>query len=412
MKSYIIFTPDIADLGGAQLYVLRRAKYLLKTGYKVKIITTSSSPLMLTEFSKFEILTLSINTSYKYILPKKRDKLINEIINFIGGGAKIIESHTLNDAIICEIIATRLNSKHIIYLLSEVPINSLMDKTLINYFEFKLKRMEIFGITNQSLSIVFGRELKINDNNYVNVPFDVDEFSQDTIFFFPEIKEETDFIIATIARLEKNYVIPFIESVYNFAKNKKFRTHLIVYGDSKYSYLKSKLLDKFKNINNLNIYFPGYLTPMPKLLLKKIDVFVGMGTSVINSISQGCPTLVVDPRTNRCAGILGRDVFNFGYPENHLEFSFEDKLDEIKSLTPEQIVELKQISKTFFLNNYELNIVMTKFDKLIDESSKKAEYWRFGFQYSLLEKIYMLLALFNINLQNGLVQYIKSRIAN
>lgn len=391
-KNYIIFTPSIANIGGAELYVMRRAVYLKSKGWNVKIITSIGSPILIKEFDYFPTLIINFNASFKYIPAKKKEIVLNQIFDFIGI-SNIIESHTLHDAIICEVIAQKKHLKHIIYLLQESPIKNIRDKKINQFFNFKLYRKELFGITNQSLSLIFDRRINESLNNYVNVPFDIRELDKGTDnFFFPNTSKR-DFVIATISRLEKEYVVPLIKSIYNFSNNNKLKLQLIIYGDSKDQKVKQKLELQFKNTNKLNIYFPGYLFPLPYNLFSKLDAFLGMGTSVVNSIAAGCPTLVIDPRSYKCAGILAKDISNFAYAENEIEYSIEQKLLEIKSMNEVELNTLKKRSLIFFNENYEMNSVLKKMDTLIESSKKNIVYWQFDFEYSFIEKLYYLINL-------------------
>ena len=84
-----------------------------------------------------------------------------------------------------------------------------------------------------------------------------------------------------------------------------------------------------KVIRNLEIMFPGYVYPFGKDFFKKIDVFIGMGTSVIMAISQKCVTITIDPISNNASGILGVTNMNFAYPNNEKLYDTKDLLDEL-----------------------------------------------------------------------------------
>ncbi len=383
---YIIFTPNIANIGGAQLYTKRRAQFLIKNGYEVKIITSKSTPLLIEAFKDFDILTIKQFASFKYTPTFYSNRLIRKISDFIGN-ADYIESHTLNDAIFCEIIAKKLKLKSIVYLLLESKISALKDERFRSFYEFKLKRGELWGLSEPSLDIIFERNIDKGLNNFINIGFDVNEFSNDDTFFLPQKKEDSDFIIATITRLEKEYLIDFITSVYKFCEGKNFTTHLMVYGDSRIPGLKAKLKSTYKGNANLSIYWPGYLNPIPSKLFKTVDVYAGMGTTVVNSIAMGCPTLVIDPRTNQCAGIFGKEINNFGYSTDQL-FSIEEKLFEIYNLSGFERKKLSDHSIDFFYKNYENKIVMQKAQDLIKNSKIDKEYYNFDFNYSLQESLY------------------------
>lgn len=405
--TYIIFTPDLGLIGGAQLYAIRRAKFLVQNGYEVKFITTNYNSLMLDDLNAYPVLKVELPSLIKYLSQKKRQELERRVIGFIHK-ADIIESHTLNDAVFCEILAEKLGIKHVVYLLNEFKLADLRDKALKSFFEYKLKRHELFGITNQSLSIVFNGEITADENRFVNVPFDRDEIISYNAYFFPIVKSQKDFIIATIGRLEKSYIEPLISGVFNWASTKDITVHLVVYGDSSDKFRQPLLRRKYQDNEHVKLYLPGYINPIPKSLFSRINVFAGVGTAVVNSISQSCPTLVIDPRTGKCAGILGRDITNFGYSENDRDYSIEQKLDEIQNMSSAEIEELKTDGRELFENEFEKSRAMCKLDDFIRTSAREKEYWRFSFKYSLVELIYVFLISLNLKNHNTFFRKIKT----
>lgn len=230
-----------------------------------------------------------------------------------------------------EIISSSFKCKHFIYFLSEPNIRSNSNRCYCDFFLFKLNRNELIGISDKSLKIIFKDLYKDEKNNYVNVPFDSNEIvekTQTTIFSGINPKS---FIIATVSRLSKSYIEPLINDILVFASQNPHRTIcFIVIGDDDNKEILTSLKRKYeKVIRNLEIMFPGYVYPFGKDFFKKIDVFIGMGTSVIMAISQKCVTITIDPISNNASGILGVTNMNFAYPNNEKLYDTKDLLDEL-----------------------------------------------------------------------------------
>lgn len=96
-NKYLILTPRVSSLGGAQLYVSRRATYLYQKGIEVYIVTYDSNDYFKAkDFEKFPILNINELKKYPAILQKKRiKKIVDKIIFFIGGVTEnlVVETH-------------------------------------------------------------------------------------------------------------------------------------------------------------------------------------------------------------------------------------------------------------------------------------------------------------------------------
>lgn len=125
-----------------------------------------------------------------------------------------------------------------------------------------------------------------------------------------------------MGRLDKKYVTDSTDQLSIYLKenlNKKFN---IVYvggeqnGNSILKYLKQKLSD----LNNANIYFTGFIYPMPLKLIEKFDICIaGSGTATAIS-SYGIPTIIFDPRDTLPFGVLNITTTNtvFKNDEDHI----------------------------------------------------------------------------------------------
>lgn len=385
-KNYVILTPSVGNLGGAQLYVLRRANYLINIGFDVKIIVSqhnSENFILEEKFEKIPILYLDqLVKPVSFCSKDNIDSIIKAIRLFLKTYINgIIETSSVHTAIWGELIADRLNLKHIVYLLSEQPAYNYSYYPGFNFFEYKLNRSELFATTDQSLSLIFGRQ--INNNNFINVPFDPAELFERSIPSLTSFGIDDDsFVIGTVTRLEKPYLKGFIEGCVTLAKrNFQKKITLIVAGGSEDGNILGRLKETFNsnvlNIPNLHIVFTGYIAELGKDFFNLLDVFVGQGTASINAISQGCATLNMDPNTNQCSGIFGIDVDNFAYPKNGNVYKVEDKLESF--IIDNTILKYAQMKgEELFNNQYSIENCFNKMDKLIAISNSQSLYYSFN----------------------------------
>lgn len=387
-KSYYIITPSVSNLGGAQLYIIRRVKYLIKKGYCVKVIVSrhnSSNFILENHFAEIPILYLNqLQNPISFYSEKEIDSMICTIqLFFKDFNNGIIESSSLQEAVWGELIASKFNLKHIVYLLAEPKAHAYYFYPGYAFFLYKLNRGEFYGTTNHSLSLIFDKKIEKNKNNFINVAFDPSELTEVST---PQITSEIDknsFIIGTITRLEKTYVAPFLDSCIILAKkhlDKQFT--IIVAGGSEKPYilnhLKATYCASALNPSNINIIFTGYIKTLGKDFFKMLHVFVGQGTASINAISQGCATLNIDPITNKCSGIFGVEIDNFAYPKEGKIYEVADKLESL--MLDAQLLELAKLKGAQLFNDqYSIENCFNKLDNLIYLSGKEVEYYPIGF---------------------------------
>lgn len=392
-KNIYFLTEGVSNFGGAQLLVLRRAKYFSKIGYNVKIIIHRhrGEYFLKSKFDKYPILYIPEFELPISLVSKKRIKDILKTVELFLVETKnsILESNSLNTSVWGEYIASRFNMKHIVYLFNEEQVQKYKYYPYSKYFYFKYNRGELFGISEISISKIFNNK-KFSCNNYVNVAFDVSEIAKTTI---PKLKDEylnkSSFKILTISRLEKKYIIKLIDACAICArKNTEIAIELIIAGDSVNNSIKYSIKDYFKKnyeeVRNLKMYMTGYIQEMGTDLFNNINVFIGMGTSVINSISQGCATIVIDPKSNLSSGIMGLDVNNFAYPENGNLYTIESRIELL--LNDDRLhSKAKEKALSLYKENYTNEVAYQKYSYLLENSKTNTEYYYFC--YNIINRI-------------------------
>lgn len=408
--NYYFLTEGVSNFGGAQLLVLRRAKFLQKIGLNVKIIVLRHRGEFILEnqFNNIPILYLQeLENPFLFYSKKHKQNLLQTVHLFLKDTENsIFESHSLQAAVWCEFFASVLKIKHIVYLLNEAKANKYRYYPSKGFFYFKYNRGELFGASDQSLERIFQKSISGFRNQYINVSFDPNELLEKTE---PTI-EKLELIrnsktILTVSRLEKKYVEDLIKACLKFAKSyPEQNINLIIAGGTIHKDIEDKLKNDFlppkTYLPNLKIHFIGYISTLGKDIFKLAEVFVGMGTASINSISQGCVTLNIDPKMNMTSGIFGVDTNNFAYSSNDKVYKIEDKIFAVlndSKLHNEAKLQGKKLFETKFTNKASFD----KLEFLLQKSDSNLTY--FYFKNNLFIRIFDLFIIYIRHLKNKIL---------
>lgn len=369
---YIIIAGALQGLGGGELYNLRRAKYLTKLGYEVIFITNfiDKNQIKLKELKEYKILAFpeiefnknGIEKLIKKDIPLEKNKKIYIEANYFWSFG--------------EKLAKELQCKSLIYIMAEQDFFNWKDK---DFYLKKLKKEEVIGVTEETLRICFGKywDKEKYKNQYVNVGFYKEEIVSNTVKEkeFKLEKKKNCVRITTVSRFEKTYIEDMIKSVYRIAEEyKDIKIELVLIGDSKDGKKKLELMKKYQSKKNIEIKFLGYIEPLFSEIYINTDLFIGMGTALVNAASYGCICLAIDPRDNKSSGFFSRDVNTVGYRKDDKTFSIDIKLKEFLLMSDEEKKYLKRNTMKLFEEEFEFESVMSKLDKIIFNLKKDNEY--------------------------------------
>ena len=369
---YIIIAGALQGLGGGELYNLRRAKYLTKLGYEVIFITNfiDKNQIKLKELKEYKILAFpeiefnknGIEKLIKKDIPLEKNKKIYIEANYFWSFG--------------EKLAKELQCKSLIYIMAEQDFFNWKDK---DFYLKKLKKEEVIGVTEETLRICFGKywDKEKYKNEYVNVGFYKEEIVSNTVKEkeFKLEKKKNCVRITTVSRFEKTYIEDMIKSVYRIAEEyKDIKIELVLIGDSKDGKKKLELMKKYQSKKNIEIKFLGYIEPLFSEIYINTDLFIGMGTALVNAASYGCICLAIDPRDNKSSGFFSRDVNTVGYRKDDKTFSIDIKLKEFLLMSDEEKKCLKRNTMKLFEEEFEFESVMSKLDKIIFNLKKDNEY--------------------------------------
>ena len=126
MRTYVIITHGIVDIGGGQLYVNSKFEFLRKNNWNVIVLSYTEGNIILKQLAgQSHNIIPELELDPVYFRRKKRNSIINDIIERVDIANEIIvESNSTTLSLWGEIISAKLKAKHIIYNINEA-INSL-----------------------------------------------------------------------------------------------------------------------------------------------------------------------------------------------------------------------------------------------------------------------------------------------
>jgi len=401
MRKYVLFFNTISEIGGAELYILRKARFLENNGFKVYIVTGKAQNIRFTEFYDYEFLEIKeIVISPNLFCKNEISGILERILAFIHYQEQdeiFVESHQIYPAMWAEIFAQKVNRVNLVYCITPFRVNGYIIR---EFYHKKLRNNELLGCNESYIPETFGNGFK---NNYLNIPFDPNEIekvsNQDTVLGKDNVSdvalESRDISILTISRIQKTYIAQSVIDLSDFCKkypdtSVKYNLVLSENNGSEYDKLKI-LIDKVKP-NNLDIELNGPVLKLTDTIFKGYDLFIGMGTAVLNAVSMGLPSLVVDYRNNRYYGFFGYDYHEFGSgirpAEKGLDYFLKQVLNKEVDLD-----EVRKKAMDYFLENYESDKVNRRFLEYQYNINKKADkkYFKFEKRFNYKDIIEFLL---------------------
>lgn len=336
MRKYVFIVPSVANMGGAQMYFRNKVLYLQQHGWNVDVILAQGGAAKLSELQEYDYVVPELAFDIQNYSKNKKENVINAIVRKIGtdkADETIIESTCISETLWAEAVAARLGAKHISYLLQED--NTVFNKGIQDFFLFKLRRKELFGITETSLFNMFAPFHPITKNDSRLLPAYCTNVEADVDSPYLEQVRNTDrnFLVGMLSRLEKPFVMPIIRDFCQYAQ-----THL----DKKFLFLLmgnapkgNGILDQIQELikeeaSNVSVIATGYLYPVPTKLLEMCDAFFTSAGSSWVCMRSGVPTIAIDGNDFKPIGILGRTARHSLFrDENEPPKDFSELMDEI-----------------------------------------------------------------------------------
>jgi hypothetical protein len=328
------FTDVVSGYGGAQRLIIRRCKYLNSLGVRTYVVVRRHFPnyVLEKEFSNIPVLYEPIfDKPFSLINRKTKEEVLTRLSLFIKGLDEqcLIESQSLQEAVWAEYVAARYGSKHIFYSIDGFERFSRYIYYPYKWFFIqKYHNREVYGITKKSVAIALDKK-NVETDLVLEIPFDPGEIDE---IMEPQISLHKDGYISiiTITRLDKQYLVPFINDVIRYCDNNQKKIYLIVCGGATDARIKEKLDHLYSGEHcsgNLIIEFVGAIK-MGKNLFDPSIYFFGMGTAILNSASFGCASVVITPQAHTLYySLFGRDTLEFGCCDKSQSYPLSTILD-------------------------------------------------------------------------------------
>lgn len=337
MKTYILFTPEITNMGGAQMYTANKTEFLKSKGWNVQVFF----PKMKGEIKIKSLEEYRDNYipdfAYSYFaLPKSRRKHILEKIKSIVGESEeiVVESQVMPTVYMAEKVAEYLGGRHIINCLDERIIESTPKQE--EYLEYKLKRWEVMNASELRLKRYFVKNYSDDFLDYANVVkyrcSNVVADDGKRFDFAP-----CDYTILSIGRLDKPYIQPMMDEIATFANaHQDKKINVLFVGGSFDGKAEPMLQEKADSAPNLTAYLLGYTFPVSKSILDAADVAIATANSVLVSSDQDIPTIVTDIHDSMAIGVYGYTTQNKFSRKDEPQQVISELLDNalIKGLYP------------------------------------------------------------------------------
>ena len=373
MGKYIFLSFNIHELGGGQTYLNTKVDYLKNKGYNVYVFSRGAKFIKVPykNLQKYDMCSFC-DLSYPPMEIKKSriNRILRKIRKIVQPNNEeiVIESCDDVSALWGEIIANDLKCKHFCFSLNErFKGKNKYYEDNIDFFKFKFRRNELAFINSDCIDLLFGDTYKnISKEQFVlaaysNAVEDLENKVIDKIY-------KCNFNIAYIGRHSKAYVNKILNDIALFGGKYGEKTiGLTLVGDS--IFYKNEIIDMFKNLKNVNVFFTGVLIPIPKNIFSKFDVIIaGAGCGLI-SFQYSRYVIIPDPVNCMCNGLLGFDTISSLYAENVMkQTTYIDSLENVLIKKIYDELDRKKIileDSSFYFN---------KHSEFINSSNKKEYY--------------------------------------
>lgn len=353
MKLYIFLAHTIGGLTGSATYVRNKMKWLQNNDWKVIVFDgtgANNAPVVIEEFKQFEnnrIKELYFNPSLFWRGNIRR--ILNRITSSIPqSDLVVIESNNLNLAMWGELLASKLNAKHIIYNLGEKDkIRSVEE---FDFLSYKASNDELFCIAPKAVTQLFSKY----QNNFIpeNLYWNASNTAPIEYYKFPPIDslKKEDICIGYFGR-EKIYLGNVIDGIIKFAlKHQEKKILLILLGVEE---LSDELATKIKSLTNIDYFCIKAQPIIPKQFFDLCDIIVANAACARIAFNEGSKVITMNVETNEPLGILGFTTNEISFESTNykdgrkLDVLLDDVLITNSSMYIEPQLRLPQTTKGF-----------------------------------------------------------------
>lgn len=354
MKIYMFMVYAVVGMGGGQMYVNNKCRFLTDRGWKVMIFSGLQGELVIHELESYPTYTFpELNIMPNVFKEKDKRKFVDTMVKCIGAETNdeiVIESSFSPGTYWGEILACRLRARHIVCFLDERP-DLIIYEEYIPFFEFKLKRKELAGISKKSLPLLFRDKVIINEKNNSWLPMActnvVEDYSNKTIEdVLKSIGNEK--VFCCIGRLEKEYVFAAAEAFLKYVTTFNEKRYVLLFvGASDNVNEEQRIKNLFVGLKHVRLFMVGHIYPLPKVLFEHVDLVVASAGCASVAYAQNAKTISVDANDSKAIGVMGYTTQNSLYREEEEPQDICDLI--IKVINTEYLQQFTYTPKVQFL---------------------------------------------------------------
>lgn len=340
MKTYIMMFAIANFVSGGPIYGCNKINFLKQNGWNVVMFPVNKGNVYIKDLQQYseECFPFILRNPFNFS-EKQREKFLKSMIDRINLESEqiIIETGTDYTAYWGEMLAQKINAKHVVFLLDES--NDRINDKVIDFWLFKHSRKELFCITPEISEKYLSKYNKnIRKDEYYSFKAFCTNSVQDYEYEYTNLINKADYTIGTIGRLDKIFVDKIVDAVCCFAnENKNKKIMFCLFGGAKDKYV-SKINKKLKECTNITTFISGYLWPIPLNEIKKCDLFISGSGSAQITAHLNIPTISMDVITAKPIGFI------------------EDCSKYYLTSDKENSIELKDYIESVLLKKYKVEI--------------------------------------------------------
>ncbi len=375
-KLYLFLSITNRSIGGSYIYMANKLRYYSKKGWDTQLIHYNKTVYgdSIPELKKYDD-NYDERLSFTPIMysSKKCKRIIKSLVSRFGLDSyneTVIETSEINMAYWGELLAQYLHAKHFVLLLGEsVHITSI---SMFDFFNFKLKRHELAGITVKTIPRLFnGWPAEENLGNLGLSAYCSNCIDNIPNNYLKDIPDNVDYIIGLIGRVSKPFFWVALDDLVNYFKiHSKSSFFLVIIGGVHLDYCKKRIDKMFSSLSNADYLMTGPIYPVPLDLLKIPKAFVSSAGSCSVSAKIGKPTISYDGLDLKPIGI-------FQITASHALFRSESEpVVELYTLLDSILIK-KEVSEyeTNFSLEKENDIDFSDHEAFLQLSSENKEYF-------------------------------------
>ena len=377
-KTYIFLTFAIYGIGGTQIYVRNKMRFLMDRGWDVKVVTTEiagNNPLVIEELSSFSGLVYpELLKNPNLYTKKERERILERISSAIGPVSpdSVIEPNFIQVTFWGELLAEYLGIRNFIFLIQEdyrIRIKSYLD-----FFKYKYDRGEFFVNTQYALRQLFEGYYEVSEGASSFLSATCHNAVEDCDSLLIEKLPNADYTIGMIGRVNKPFVLPVIREIAQYSAYHSEHTFaLAILGGSPDENDYTAIHQVVDDVANLYIMITGPIFPVPYNMIKRGNVFISSAGSVRTSADCGMISIAIDANDFQPIGIYGYTTQEYIHrPPNSEIITLSTLLDQI-------IFEKKYISRPEY--NSDWPDIEKSFDNhlfRLQEAEKNLQYYDIG----------------------------------